>query len=105
MMVFALLMQSSIKAGKIAAMLGDITAAEAIIREAYTTRGWDWERGDAAIVGDILTIVAKQDVTAAGNLWNMVEKLEHVELYWLMVATRILENLGPFGSSRREANG
>ena len=64
-----------LQAGKIAAMLGDINAAEAIIREAYKTRGCNWDWGNSEIVGDILTIVAKQDVTAAEKLWEMVEKL------------------------------
>jgi hypothetical protein len=87
-----------LKAGIIAAMLGDISAAEAIVKEAYTTRGLDWDGGYCENVGDILTFVAKQDVTFAENFWKMVENLEFVDAYRVRVATRILENLGSHGS-------
>jgi hypothetical protein len=84
-----------LKAGAIAAALGDVNAAEEMICKAYSSL-LDWGHDCSEEVGDILTTLAKKNLKAAEKVWKIVEKQEInqiVEFYLVTVAARILENL------------
>jgi hypothetical protein len=84
-----------LKAGAIAAALGDINAAEEMICKAYSSR-LDWGHSCSEEVGDILTTLAKKNLKAAEKVWKIVEKQEIgqiVEFYLVTVAARILKIL------------
>jgi hypothetical protein len=84
-----------LKAGAIAAALGDMNAAEEMICKAYSSL-LDWGHDCSEEVGDILTTLAKKNLKAAEKVWKIVEKQkinQIVEFYLVTVAARTLENL------------
>jgi hypothetical protein len=84
-----------LKAGAIAAALGDMNAAEEMICKAYSSL-LHWGHDCSEEVGDILTTLAKKNLKAAERVWKIVEKQkinQIVEFYLVTVAARILENL------------
>ena len=80
----------------IAAALGNITATEEMLVQSYDK--WEWDSGWCERVGDILTIIAKQNLEAAVKLWKVHEKQVIVPLHRALAAARILDNLGPMSS-------
>jgi hypothetical protein len=82
-----------LKAGAIAAALGDINAAEEMICKAYSSRLLERDYSCSVEVGDILGTLAKKNLKTAEKIWKIVEKQEIAEFHLVTVAARILENL------------